>query len=608
VFGRKLEADATQRNQQHARDSAERSAGAAASALDKLLAIFALKARGAAQNPAVQSLVRGGADEATVHDSLTTEEWSSEYREHSGSTALYAGTSKLGSSVTLLEDSVLTEMAGEAEANGEAQTLVPHQGLYLVAAARLPFNSADHRKVAVVLTRPLAQEEVDALASSPLLVTDGVVKLAERGEASALAALVGRESESYVPLGGQVAIAKPAGKVWVWTLERVTQEVEPLLPLSTVWTASALLSLGLLAMTLFATRRVPPRQQTISMTLPGAPAFAQQPSQSGRVPLATDATSPSHQLSRYIEVAPLGEGGMARISLAITHGAEGFRRQFVLKRLKTELTVNPEIVAQFIDEARLGASLVHSNVVPVFDFGRDDMGYFMAQEYILGRDLESVRRALFEAHRATLDVPLVLYVAHEALRALSYAHGKTDDHGRLMHLVHRDVSPNNLMISARGEVKLLDFGIVKAANKLSQTQTGMIKGNVFYMSPEQARGLEVDARSDLFSLGLVLFTACSGETLYRGTSNYDLLTRAAEGLSPAEWDRVQRLPPVLSKLLQRALQPDPKGRFQSAEEFSHAIPSGAGTASGMQQLMEALFKDDFARERARFTGAVGARA
>ncbi len=227
---------------------------------------------------------------------------------------------------------------------------------------------------------------------------------------------------------------------------------------------------------------------------------------------------------------------MAKVSLAVTLGEQGFRRQFVVKRLKTELTANPQVIAQFIDEARLGASLVHSNIVPVFDFGRDADGFFMAQEYIMGRDLDAVRRALWQ--RGTrLDLKMVLYVAQEALKALSYAHGKTDDTGKAMGLVHRDVSPNNLMVSARGEVKLLDFGIVKADDKLSQTREGMIKGNVFYMSPEQARGLPVDPRADLFSLGLVLYTAFSGETLYRGVTNYDLLTRAGEGLSArVEWE------------------------------------------------------------------------
>jgi serine/threonine protein kinase len=165
------------------------------------------------------------------------------------------------------------------------------------------------------------------------------------------------------------------------------------------------------------------------------------------------------------------------------------------------------------------------------------------------------------------------------------------------------------MISERGEVKLLDFGIVKAENKLSQTQEGMIKGNVFYMSPEQARGLPVDLRADLFSLGLVLYTAFTGETLYRGVTNYDLLTRAAEGLSKQEWDVVHRLPEELANLLEKALQADPQKRFQSAEEFSRAVPAAmAAPAAAMQKLMEDLFKETFDTERARFVSAAAEHA
>jgi serine/threonine-protein kinase len=194
----------------------------------------------------------------------------------------------------------------------------------------------------------------------------------------------------------------------------------------------------------------------------------------------------------------------------------------------------------------------------------------------------------------------VLYVAQEALKALSYAHGKTGDKGQLLKLVHRDVSVNNLMISSRGEVKLLDFGIVKAEGKLSQTQTGWIKGNVFYMAPEQARGQDVDARSDLFSLGLVIFSCATGDTLYRGTSNYELITRAGEGLGAQEWERVLSLPAPLPELLQRVLQTDKERRFHSAEEFAKAIPQqSVGSAGEMQALMDQLFKEEFARERER---------
>ena len=297
---------------------------------------------------------------------------------------------------------------------------------------------------------------------------------------------------------------------------------------------------------------------------------------------------------------------MARVFVAVTRGAAGFKRHFVLKRLRPEMSVNPEIVGQFIDEARLSASLVHSNVVPVFDFGRDAEGYYLATEFILGRDLDAVRNASVQVRFKALELPLVMLVAQETLKALSYAHAKTDDNGKRLNLVHRDVSPNNIMVSSSGEVKLLDFGIVKSDDKLTRTQTGVIKGNVFYMSPEQARGIPVDARADLFSLGLVLFCMATGETLYRGTTNYDLLLRSGEGLGTAEWERVQALPTQLRALLERALRSDPAERFQSAEDFMRAIPSGTvASADQLKQLVTQLFGADFEREKQRYFGGTG---
>jgi hypothetical protein len=607
LLGRRLESDAAEQNARAAQGRAEKFASDAVTGLEKQLALFQLKAQGAASSPALQAMVHDGVDEATFHDTLSTEEWAASFRDRAASVTVFAARGRLGSTASMLDDTALAAVALAAEDSGESSTFIPHQGLYLVAGAKLPFSTRDGKKVAVVLARPLGQDELDALGAGPLLISDGKAKLGSHGDAALLAELPGRESSGRVAVGGSVACARPLGGLWVWSLSAIGDEVAPLVPVSVVWVVSLALAMAVLAFTLLAGRNKPIALDQVATApdLEGRPAVmgTRPPTPSQLGPAALASTSPSmNTISRYVEVAPLGEGGMARVSLAVTHGAEGFRRHFVVKRLKTELTVNPEIVAQFIDEARLGASLVHSNVVPVFDFGRDSDGYFIAQEYIMGRDLDAVRRALFELHRATLDLPLVLYVAQEALKALSYAHGKTDDSGRSLGLVHRDVSPNNLMISARGEVKLLDFGIVKAEGKLSQTQTGMIKGNVFYMSPEQARALPVDGRSDLFSLGLVLFTAAAGETLYRGSSNYELLTRAAEGLSASEWERVARLPPTLRTLLERVLQFDLGKRYGSAEEFADAIPvAQVGSAAAMQQLMEALFKDDFTRERARFS-------
>lgn len=323
---------------------------------------------------------------------------------------------------------------------------------------------------------------------------------------------------------------------------------------------------------------------------------------------ALAATSASVVQSRYETVAPLGQGGMAQVSVAVVRGAEGFRRLFVVKRLRPELAGTPELVNQFIDEARLGASLVHSNVVPVFDFGRDADGYYMAQEYILGRDVDAVVQASMKKRGRALEAPLVLAIAQEALKALAYAHSKTDDAGRALGLVHRDVSPNNLMLSARGELKLLDFGIVKSEQRLTKTQTGIVKGNLFFMSPEQAKGLPLDLRSDLFSLGLVLFYAATGETLYAGGSSYELLTRAAQGIGEADVARVKALGEPLAGLLLKALQFDPHARYLDADDFARAVAATGQVASAadLKLLMETVLKDELAEEQGRFAVREGA--
>jgi hypothetical protein len=315
-----------------------------------------------------------------------------------------------------------------------------------------------------------------------------------------------------------------------------------------------------------------------------------------------ESTQASVQQSRYEVVAPLGEGGMARVAVAVVRGAEGFKRTFVLKRLRPELAANTEVVSQFIDEARLGASLVHSNIVPVFDFGRDAEGYFLAQEYILGRDVDALITASRERRGHPLTAPEATYVGLEALKALSYAHTRVNDAGRAMGLVHRDVSPNNLMISARGELKLLDFGIVKSDDRATKTQAGVVKGNLFFMSPEQARALPVDPRSDLFSLGMVLVTALRGEPLYEGNNVYDLMNRAGAGLTDADREQVRASCGPLSEVILKALSTDPAARYANALEFSAALAASGPSASSaeLQGLMENLFAQALAEERRRF--------
>lgn len=327
-----------------------------------------------------------------------------------------------------------------------------------------------------------------------------------------------------------------------------------------------------------------------------------EPTSAQRVDDGLGATQASVQASRYEVIAPLGEGGMARVAVAVVRGAEGFRRTFVLKRLRPELVSNQEVVNQFIDEARLGASLVHSNIVPVFDFGRDAEGYYLAQEYIVGRDLEALTKTSVAQRGQPLEPAVVVFIAQEGLKALAYAHSKKNDAGRALGLVHRDVSPSNLMVSARGEVKLLDFGIVKSDDRVTKTQAGMVKGNLFFMSPEQAQSLEVDPRSDLYSLGLVLFFMLAGEPLYSGDTMIALVTRAAAGATEADRARVRAACGPLAPAVLRALSLNPADRFADAEEMSRALVQLATPASSadVQRLMELLFAAAFAEERQKF--------
>jgi len=307
---------------------------------------------------------------------------------------------------------------------------------------------------------------------------------------------------------------------------------------------------------------------------------------------------------RYMLLDRLGEGGMAEVYTAVTFGAEGFRRKFVVKRLRPEFSRDPHMVDQFIDEANLASSMVHSNIVPVFDFGKVGDEYFIAQEYILGRDLMRLTKQSLATDGRPLPLAAALFIASETLKALEYAHTKTSETGEPLGIVHRDVSPSNVLVSARGEVKLFDFGIVKAEGRVTQTQSGVVKGNVTFMSPEQARGGQVDGRADLFSLGLVLFYMLKGSVLYQGSTTYELLVRAATGPGLVELKMLDELPGSAGPLLRRALEVRPADRFQTAREFRDAISPHMGTGgTELGSLIQHLFAEDFRAEESRFRAA-----
>ncbi|MFL5305127.1 MAG: serine/threonine-protein kinase [Polyangia bacterium] len=300
---------------------------------------------------------------------------------------------------------------------------------------------------------------------------------------------------------------------------------------------------------------------------------------------------------RYRLLDRLGAGGMSELFVAEATGVEGFTRHFVLKRLRPQLARDKEAVAQFIEEARLQAGLVHSNIVPVFDFGVVNGEYFMTQEYIVGRDLGRMVGRYADQHDAGVPETMAYYIAHETLQALAYAHDKHDKSGSPMGIVHRDVSAGNIMVSRLGEVKLGDFGIVKSNRRVSKTEVGMVKGNANFMSPEQARGKPVDHRTDLFSLGHVLYYCLTGCLIYTGDNDLEVLYRAASGLTSDDLRALHRLPDPAGPILERALAFEPEHRFQSAMEFADALAPHAGTGkAATARLMQQLFGEELQRQ------------
>jgi len=512
----------------------------------------------------------------------------------------------------------------------------------------------------LVLAMPLAAQDLQKATGVPVMLSDGTRPISVAGSASqqsALSRLVGREAEGSArdPESTWMALATAVGpKLWLWVLHPMAAAVHSdsvpvllavvafvlggaafVLRRKTGGVASGAAGEGMVAaggsgIQALAGPELAPKsvrelkrrgtqpyetaedmghrptqvaksgQSPISSAMPAWSAgIAGRAAELAADPLPARVDTSSSTFGRYRLLQRLGEGGMAELYTAVLHGAEGFRRVYVVKRLRPEVARNRAAVEQFIDEAKLGSSLVHSNIVPVFDFGKVGDEYFLAQEYIIGRDLGKVMLRQLEQVGHPLSERLVLYIVHEVLEALAYAHNHTDAAGNPIGLVHRDISPGNVMVTARGEVKLFDFGIVKGEGRVSKTEVGVVKGNVSFMSPEQARGQTVDARSDLFSLGLVLYYGLTGEQLYPGQSTFDQLMRAATGPRTEQLKLLTDLPQASALLVSRALAVDPGLRYQTAAEFAAAVaPHIAGGKAEAAALMQKLFGDEFKRESA----------
>jgi serine/threonine protein kinase len=305
-------------------------------------------------------------------------------------------------------------------------------------------------------------------------------------------------------------------------------------------------------------------------------------------------SQPLPRLGRYTLLRSLGAGGMAELFLARADGIEGFAKLVALKRILPHKATNERFVRMLLNEARLAAGLDHPNIAQVHDIGLDAGEYFFAMEYVHGQDLAHV---LHRAPQHRLHLENALHIAIGVCAGLHCAHIARDATGRALDIVHRDVNPSNVLVSYQGTVKLVDFGVAKAATLVSETREGVIKGKYGYMSPEQCLGDPLDRRSDVFAVGILLWEMTVGRRLYMFKGELASLQRIVYVDAPRPSKFEPHYPAELEHIVMRALARDPRQRYQSAEQLQIDLEQFALdhrlaiSAVSMAIEMKTLFRD-----------------
>ncbi len=316
---------------------------------------------------------------------------------------------------------------------------------------------------------------------------------------------------------------------------------------------------------------------------------------------------------RYRLIAEIGRGGMAEVYLAVAQGPGGFNKLVVIKKALQDLALQPEFLAMFLDEARLAARMNHPNVVQTYEFGEEDGRQFIAMEYLDGQPYSRILARLRGRMGGLESMPLAhhIRILIDTLAGLHHAHELKDFDGSPLHVVHRDVTPQNVFVTYDGSTKVVDFGIAKAQDSSSRTVTGEIKGKVTYMSPEQVRGEPLDRRSDLFAIGIMLWEAVAGRRMWREIPDIAVVSELLQGRLPSIREVAPHAPPELVRIIERALSPDREQRYPSAlamqrdlDEF--AIVSGARVdGAEVGRVVSEWFEEERRRVRAVVEAQLG---
>jgi serine/threonine protein kinase len=278
----------------------------------------------------------------------------------------------------------------------------------------------------------------------------------------------------------------------------------------------------------------------------------------------------SDSQQRYRVIERLESGGMAEVFRAESEGLQGFRKQVAIKRVLPHLSSKKKFISMFLDEARLSAQLSHSNCVQVFDIGVGDSAFFIVMEFVDGANLKTIIEHLKKAGR-DFPVEAAVYITLELCKGLAYAHELTDTNGAPLFIVHRDMSPPNVLVTKYGEVKIVDFGLAKANSQLEKSEPGIIKGKFSYLSPEAAMGQDVDARTDIFAVGIILWELLAAQRLFLGDTDFQTVKKVQASVVPSISLINKKVPQELERIIVRALARDPAQRYTSARALGQDL-------------------------------------